>query len=477
MPDYPVARGCQVACVWGVLVPARHAHHNPTPPVGQGRGAPVTIIGGKEGEEAAVSWSLLLAGFSFLAPPDSSAQADRPEEPLAAKVRLLVRQLNDDQLARRESAERSLIDLGPEVLDLLPPIAPGMFTEVRQRLARIRTLLEKRAAESLWQPTRVWLEGELAVSDALAALARQTGNRVAGFEGRPGTVRANYRDRLYWEALDDVLDQAGLSVNPFGGQPNTLVVAARPPDELPLRGRAAYRGVLRFEAVRVELRRDLRNPAIDGMRLTVHVTWEPRISPISLIQPLANVEAVTDQGERLAASAEQAVLNASAESGVSAVELGIPLALPRREARSIARFRAVLTVLAPGRTDTFEFTNLDTARNVEQARAGVRVTLEELRKNLDVYEVRLRVRFADAPEALESHRGWVYRNEAFLLSAGGKRIDNAGVQPTRHNGEELGLSYLFELPGSLAGCKFVYKTPAVILRVPVDYEFRDIPLP
>jgi hypothetical protein len=108
----------------------------------------------------------------------------------------------------------------------------------------------------------------------------------------------------------------------------------------------------------------------------------------------------------------------------------------------------------------------------------VTVIVENCRKNGDVYDVSMRVRFDRAANALESHRGWIYDNESYLLDAKGNRIDSAGLEATLLDVNAVGLSYKFDLDNaSPAGCKFVYKTPAAIIRIPVAFELKGIALP
>jgi hypothetical protein len=91
---------------------------------------------------------LLVAGLACgqpaAAPPGQSPAKPTAESPveLKAAVGRLVRQLDDTQLARRESAEKELIGLGPAVVDLLPPVTRQMPAEVKERLARVRRTLE-----------------------------------------------------------------------------------------------------------------------------------------------------------------------------------------------------------------------------------------------------------------------------------------------------------------------------------------------
>lgn len=407
----------------------------------------------------------------LLAPTDG-ATAD-----LKVEVNRLVLQLDSVERSEREAAEKSLIELGPEALNLLPSITPRTPAEVKERLGRVRKTLETTTAESIAQSSLVTLAGEMSLGDALQAIQQQTGNQVTGYERRGGQVKVAFDKTPYWRALDEVLDQAKLNINEFGGETSALVLTARPDSEASRAESGVYSGVFRLEALRLEARRDLRNPAVNGMRLSIGVAWEPRVMPIALRQQLSEITVLDDRGEELAVTGTQGAINSSAELGMSAVEFGIPLALASRESKRIDSIKGRFTALVPGRVESFEFSDIENARDVEQDRAGVVVTFERLRKNVDLYEARMALRFDDAANALESHRGWVYKNEAYLIDKDGKRLENVGLQATRQGTNEVGVAYLFDLPDGPEGCKFVYKTPALILQLPVEYELKDIELP
>ncbi len=421
--------------------------------------------------------SLLALCLVCVAQADLPAEANAPDRDLAAEVQRLVRQLDDGQRAQRDAAEQALLALGFEALGLLPRVTSRTPAEVKERLGRVRKALELASAESISKPTVVTLEGDLSLAEALQALEQQTGNRVTGYERREGRVQVAFQNTPYWQALDDILDQAALKIQEFGGKTNALVVSARPPNERPRSGHAIATGVFRIEPVRLEARRDLRNPAVDGLRLTLNIAWEPRVSPITLRQPLSEIQATDERDQPLAVSGTQGALNASVELGMSTVDLVIPLQLPSRDVRQIRTLRGRLTALVPGPIEAFEFTDLEQARDVEQERAGAVVTFERLRKNVDLYEARMALRFDDAANALESHRGWVYRNEAYLVDAQGQKLESVGMQATRQGVNEVGVAYLFDLPQGPEGYRFVYKTPAVLLQLGMTYELSNIDLP
>jgi len=215
------------------------------------------------------------------------------------------------------------------------------------------------------------------------------------------------------------------------------------------------------------------------MGLQLSISWEPRITPISLSLPVAKLQAEDDAGNDLInVDRREATLTANVQHGISAIELELPFRLPNRGARKIASLKGEMEALVPGRVASFEFTDLEDAEEEQQTRAGVTVTLEEMRKNLDLYQLRINVRFDKASNALESHRGWILRNEAAVIDAEGQLQEFLNLEVTQARTENaIGLAYLFDLESGPKGCKFVYKTPALIIKMPVEYELKDIPLP
>jgi hypothetical protein len=65
-----------------------------------------------------------------------------------------------------------------------------------------------------------------------------------------------------------------------------------------------------------------------------------------------------------------------------------------------------------------------------------------------------------------------------MADAKGKRIENAGLEATLLDVNEVGVSYKFNLERDTpANYKFVYKTPAAIIRIPVEFEIKAVDLP
>jgi hypothetical protein len=283
----------------------------------------------------------------------------------------------------------------------------------------------------------------------------------------------------FWQALDTVLDAAGLTIYNYDEEKSALAFTSRGDGAPPRVGRGAYSGLFRLEPAKIEATRDLKNSQMHALKLTVDAIWEPRVRPIVLEVPLASVSAKDENGSEIAIDRSEGTLEVPVEANGAAVEIEFPLTAPARNVKTLASIKGKITAVVLGKIETFEFPGIDKAKNATLERGGVTVIVENCRKNGDIYEVNMRVRFDQAANALESHRGWVYDNECYMTDASGRRINDAGLgDATLLAVNEVGISQKFNLEGGTpANYKFVYKTPAAIIRIPVDFEIKSIDLP
>lgn len=396
----------------------------------------------------------------------------------AGQVRRLVRQLDSPELRDREAAEAELLRLGPEVLDLLPREVDPSRPELAERLNRIRQKLQREVSTAVLRPSTVTLQGRIPLAKVLAAIAAQTGNKIVGPEedlpaGGP-EISVNFQNTPFWQALDTVLAQAKMAAYFYGNEKAVTVV---PPGSRPsvAGGRASYSGPFRFEPTAVLAQRDLRRGTA-SLRVDVEIAWEPRLAPISLQQKMSEVVAFDEQGNRLAVEQAEADREIPIEPERLAKEITLPFRLPPRSTRQIARLKGKLHALVPGKIETFRFTNLAEAKNVQRRVPGATVTLEQVRRNKKIWEVYLGVRFEETHGALASHRTWISANPAYLEGPEGKRIEG-NAETTRHTASEIGVMYLFYVEEPLEKYAFVYQTPGMIFSQSFEYELRDIDLP
>ncbi len=424
---------------------------------------------------------LLTAGFVLSASRASRlAQAQQEAMDLVTRVRQLVVDLDHRQLERREAAEEQLLALGPSVLPLLPPPDRRMPAEMRQRLLRIRQVLQVQTAAQSVQASLVNFEGRSTLAQLFQTISEQTGNAIADI---PPAVadelcEVSWKNVEFWRAVDDLLDRGRLDIDHQSGRPHVLVLRNLPDDWNSLVSRTVYLGPFRIQPVRIVANRDLRTSRLNSLRVMATIVWEPRLSPLAISYPREQLEAIDDQGESLVEPEQQGQPEIPIHLGMTGVEIEIPLRLPESNRRFIKKLTGKFHVLLPSQRDKFVFDgNWYRSRNLSERKAAVSVILDEVRRSGDLYQVRLRVRFDDAAGALESHRGWIFQNEAYLLDAQSQRVNHIGMETMRQAQDEVGVAYLFDRPEGLEGCKFVYETPVLLMQHEVKFELSELPLP
>ncbi len=421
--------------------------------------------------------TLLLIGSILLGQTDAVA-----DDEAQVQVRRLVGQLGAPQLARREAAEEELLRMGPAVLKWLPEVTDRTSAEVKQRLTRIRQKLQQAETEAATRASLITLQADsLPLSKVLAAIEQQSGNKIIDFRERFGhevtdpSLKVDFHETPFWQALDEVLRQAKLTVY-FFGEERAVHIVGQGEEALPDPGRVSYSGPFRFEPTEIVARRNLRQPDAGTLLLTLSVAWEPRLRPIRLTQPMNEFSGTDENGRPILPSSLRTTLEVPVGEATS-VDLTLPLELPPREVTRIAQLKGRLSAMIPGKIETFTFDKLIKAKNVSQRVAGVRVTLEQVRENNSIWEVRVRVRYDQPGEALESHRVWIFNNEAYLEDPDGKPIEYNLLETTGQSEQGIGVAYLFALDGPPIGHKFVYKTSSTIRTTTVEYEIKDLPLP
>ena len=114
------------------------------------------------------------------------ADADSAGSNLKLEVARLVRRLDSRELADREAAEKALTRMGPRALEFLPPGEKRVPAEVRQRLDRIKVILQKQQAEATAANSTVTLSGErMLLSEIFEA--------IQGTDGQHHQVRPGWR--------------------------------------------------------------------------------------------------------------------------------------------------------------------------------------------------------------------------------------------------------------------------------------------
>lgn len=432
------------------------------------------------------AWPLVAEEGGKVNPATSS---DTAATQLAAKVAGLIKQLDAANLAEREAAERELVALGPEALDVLPRGTTKLSAEVKQRLTRVRQQLELAFAKTAAKASPITIaEGEYPLSKILWELTKQ-GNcplvdarRESNSDATDPNVRVGFDKMPFWQALDKTLDAADASLairEPRGEVPLQLAVIPKLPGHPSREKGAVYRGPLRFEIPSVDIKRDGNSPSSDLLRVVFETAWEPRLHPISLTLAASDLSAVDDRDRELRVATPMAQWATSSIGGQGSIRFTLPFVLPDSESKSF-KLKGKLAALLSGANVIFRFERLGGARPAAVALQKIgdaTVRVESFRRHNDEWHIRVRVVYDNPQEAVQSHFDWLYKSRAVLVDGMETR------QPAEYDAQaaEDGViaTYAFKAkandkPGEIT---IHYTTPAVIMTMPFDFEFAATPIP
>ncbi|MGE3315250.1 MAG: hypothetical protein AB7O26_09050, partial [Planctomycetaceae bacterium] len=160
------------------------------------------------------------------------------------------------------------------------------------------------------------------------------------------------------------------------------------------------------------------------------------------------------------------------------VDYDVPDGIQPESASLSGKFEA-LTAAGPER---FEFAGLAESKGVSRRKGGVTVAVEGLDIKQSQGDVQAAIAIVVAYEtggpAFESHRSWIFQNEAWIETADRKRVEMS-EQPrtTRQSDGAIAIGYQFAgLPTDLANCRFIYVAPTLLIDVPVEFKFHGIPV-
>ncbi len=423
----------------------------------------------------------LLAGL-LLQPTISAAVQS---EPSAASVAALVKQLDSKSRQGRLSAEAELLQMGPAVLDFLPP--PDLLPKVavRQAVSRVRTQLERVAAQQSIAASRVTLQGRLPIREIAAEIARQTANAVecnlpedakAQTDVFRQFVSVDWENETFWNAIRQ-LEALGLSAT-YEEDDSTLRLI--PVNEGAPVVETQTQKAFRIDAFPATVR------GIDGaetvlVRVPVRILSEPRLRPLFLRCAMSDLE-MTAGGKKLIAFSPESRIEIPLGDGGREAAFELPFVAPRSLSLDGGlKLSGRLTLLAAALERPITFKRLSDAQGLTRRRGGVSVTVTGTRlspRDADSQRARVSVNvgYDSGANAFESHQTWVFHNRVFLRDKEGREFGPNGGFSTLFQGDgTVGVEYRFrELPEQPANWQFTYVAPTLLVEVPLNVSLDGI---
>ncbi|HEX8204202.1 MAG TPA: hypothetical protein VF590_27235 [Isosphaeraceae bacterium] len=422
-----------------------------------------------------------------------AARGQGSDAALRDRVAQLVERLESPKVEARDAAEAALIGLGARALPLLPESAKPGDADRNARLERIRAALGEAQDQANFAATTVTIRGRgIRLSEAIKQLQARTGNPITDLREQFGAEVTNPAldleivDRPFFEALDEVARKAGVTLNFFTGD-GSIGLMAGPGEGAPPEGAVApppgsspiHAGPFRVVLKRIELARDVLSGSASG-NIQAEVAWEPRLRPMLLALKADGVAIVDDRGETVAPAVMGESDSVALRAENPAAELNIGMTAPDRQAgvKALRSLKVRGDVTVPAALKTFRFPSL-AARDVSIQQGKVQVTLASTEVEESTWKVNVAVVMPGEGPAFESFRQGLFNNRLWLLKPDGSRFEhNGGFSNTAADGGRLGFEYLFvDAPGKPADYQLVYETPSRVIQIPLEFEFKDVPLP
>ena len=258
------------------------------------------------------------------------------------------------------------------------------------------------------------------------------------------------------------------------------------PREKPMPGLVSLSGPFRIALKRITNNLDLERGSTQT-RAFLEVAWEPRLQPFLLeTRPQRLLRA--DDRNRALAPLESGSSVAPVDGRLSLV-FEVLLPTPPRSISRLALLEGELHAIGPSKMATFRFGTLEKL-DAAGANAGARVQKENdltcritrLSLNADRWTVQLAVDTPPGGEKMQSFQSWVINNDLVLQSADGtRRLPNSNVVESVTERRAV-VSYNFvPRPGNGLGkpadWQVTYTSPVAVIAMPLQFRFRDVPLP
>jgi hypothetical protein len=400
------------------------------------------------------------------------AHAGHSAEPSRDEVAALIARLSSSSRAERVEAERVLSEGDIALLDQLPQREEISDPAAQLAVDRIRARLQERRALQDALPTmiagdRVHTLGDLAaashshvvVSDVMAAQH----------------VNLPHENLSLWQAVDAVAKERDL----WPVVSDKIRFRKRTP-------RDAERSVTASGAFRIVASPVRLKPIAGGSderlaRVTLELQAEPKLRPLFLSHAGDEIALASD-GKALLPFSPKAKVELPFGEGERTASFPLDYVATKQVAPPFDISGRVVATVAAGE-ERFAFP-LSESGSAKRSRAGVTVELHKFAKTNDGGAIAESSVVYDAGgPAFESHRTWVYHNEAYLTftRSGENRVTRLNHEPgfstlaISSGGVKLGYRFA-NLPSDAKDVVFNYEAPTKIVNVPVEFELHGLRL-
>lgn len=363
--------------------------------------------------------------------------------------------------------------LGKAALPGISQPPRGLSQRTELWLRQIRFEIEQSLNQQATQSTRINLVGRYTLAAALREMQQQTGTgfELAVDDTQPRDLEI--RDTAFWPGLDQLLDQFKADIYRFS-PPGTFKII-RGNRTIPRGKYASYPGILRIEPVQYSTTSNLANENQTSDRLALSVRWEPRVTPYQLEFDHAAVVVVDSAGTaRPSQLTEKSSLTVAGNESAKTIEIRFDH-IPR-EVTGIDSIRGKLLLKSLIGREKFRFPEVIQKKKQSLRKSEATVSVLDTSVEENQLKVSMQFQFDQPADALESHRGWMFRNQAYLVDDEAKQILPGKILTSTQETDKMGFVFTFEVADRGREYEFVYETPTAIREIPVDWKLGPIEL-
>jgi hypothetical protein len=322
---------------------------------------------------------------------------------------------------------------------------------------------------------------------ALAELTRQTRIPVDDRLDDPAQrLSLDLPKTNFWPALDAIARAAHGRVDLYPRDGGRLALVRQPVGyaEAPV----SYSGLFRTSVKRITASKHFDTGA-STYGVTLEVAWEPTLEPLYLETTPRSLTVRDDQGRQLPVHGEGRAPPPFVDRKL-AMEFDVPLPAVPRSVPRLGLLEGKLAAIAPNKVVEFAFGSLERLADAPagsplrtQNKEGVACQIRNVRLARERWTVQVALDYPAGGVRLESFQSRVVNNEMVLESVdGSKRLTTDKYAIETPTDRKAVISYHFTdedgaKRGRPADWKVSYRTPAVLVEVPLAFSFKDVPLP
>jgi hypothetical protein len=325
-------------------------------------------------------------------------------------------------------------------------------------------------------PRLATVQGErLPLKTVLTQLDQQTSNAVMDQMDDPDPVLdLDLKQVTFWKALDAIADKAGARVDLHPREGGIALAKRHAGLHPPL---ISYSGLFRTTLNSISAKLDLETNARHYIG-SLEVAWEPHLLPLLLETRPRSLIVRDDAGRPIASDSSASSL--APVDGRTSLAFEVPLPPVARSVGKLSLVEGEFYAVAPTKMLAFTFDSLDQRQNLTQE--GVVCRISKVVTAEDHWSIEIALDYPEGNVKLDSYQSWVVNNEIHLESKdGADKFPSSSYLLEESTSRHAVLTYNFndkeKIKRGLTEWKLVYRTPALVVKVPITFSFKDVPLP